>query len=386
MRLSGAASVLTIQPNIGMPQYRDGRVLYPDATESYTAEFAAQAMGIGARLIGGCCGTQPHHIAAIRRAVDEHRPAQYRFAPRLPAEAVAAPAEGHQSRLAERLAAGEWVTSVEVDPPKGASLDRLVSVVSDISAATGVEFFDVNDNPMARARMSSLIAAGMLEARLGVETIPHLTPRDMTGRGLESLLLGASAAGIRNVLAVTGDQPPPEGQVAGRALPELDSIGLLELIGALNAGTDRAGKHLDVQTSFLAGAALNPTADDLDLELERYQRKVAAGARFVMTQVLFDLAPLQQLQARLGRPLEVPVLVGLWPVTSHALALRLHNEVPGISVPEPVLDRLARAESAAALEGVAIARELLAQARELAAGAYLVAPFGQPERIVDLLA
>ena len=142
---------------------------------------------------------------------------------------------------------------------------------------------------------------------------------------------------------------------------------------------------LDAPTDFLVGVAVNPTADDPDVELERFHRKVAAGAGFAMTQVLFDLAPLERLLADLGGASPIPVLVGLWPVTSHALALRLHHEVPGISVPEPVLARLAGADARAAAEGVAIARELLAESRELAAGAYLVAPFGQPERVLDVL-
>ena len=381
-----AALPLTVQPNIGLPMYRDGRVLYPDASDGYVGEFAAQALELGARLIGGCCGSQPHHIAAIRRAVDEHRPARYAFRGREPARQRPAPAHTASSWLAGRLAAGEWVTSVELDPPKGSNLQRLYELVDEITGTRGVGFFDINDNPMARARMSSLMTAALVQGRADVETIPHLTPRDTTARGLESQLLGAHAAGIRNVLAVTGDYPPPGDHGGSDAAYQLDAIGLVEMIAAMNAGTDRAGKVLDAPTDFLVGVAVNPTADDPDVELERFHRKVAAGAGFAMTQVLFDLAPLERLLADLGGAPPIPVLVGLWPVTSHALALRLHHEVPGISVPEPVLARLASADARAAAEGVAIARELLAGSRELVAGAYLVAPFGQPERVLDVLA
>jgi homocysteine S-methyltransferase len=381
-----ATTPLTIQPNIGLPMYRDGRVLYPDASDGYVAEFASQALELGARLIGGCCGSQPHHIAAIRRAVDEHRPARYAFRRREAPRPAAPRPSPTASGLSQRLAAGEWVTSVELDPPKGSNLTRLFDLVDEIAGTRGVGFFDINDNPMARARMSSLMTASLVQQHAAVETIPHLTPRDTTARGLESQLLGAHAAGIRNVLAVTGDYPPPGDHGGSDAAYQLDAIGLVELIAAMNAGTDRAGKVLDAPTDFLVGVAVNPTADDPDVELERFHRKVEAGARFAMTQVLFELDPLRRLLADLGGAPPVPILVGLWPVTSHALALRLHHEVPGITVPEAVLSRLADADARAAAEGVAIARGLLAESRELAAGAYLVAPFGQPERVLDVLA
>jgi homocysteine S-methyltransferase len=385
-RLRETATVaLTVQPNIGLPFYQDGRVLYPDGSDAYVAEFAAQALELGARLVGGCCGSQPHHIAAIRQAVDNRRPARYAFTGREPEPAADAPAREADSRLARLLRDGDWVTSVELDPPKGANLDRLLELVGLVEAA-GVEFADVNDNPMARARMSSLMASALIQQRFSIETIPHLTPRDSTARGLESQLLGAYASGIRNVLAVTGDYPPPGDHGGSDAAYQLDSVGLVETVAALNRGTDRAGKVLDASTDFLIGVAVNPTADDAAHELERFHRKLAAGARFAMTQVLFDLEPLRRLIEQLGGVAPVPLLVGLWPVTSHALALRLHNEVPGITVPEPVLERLAQSEARAAAEGVAIARSLFEEARELVAGAYVVAPFGQLERVLDVLA
>ena len=373
---------MTVQPNIGLPFYQDGRVLYPDGSPAYIAEFAAEARALGAALIGGCCGCQPHHIAAIREAVDERTPPRYSLAAR------EAPAAGQRaerratSRLAQRLRAGEWVTSVEVDPPKGANLERLLDVVAQMAAA-GIDIVDVNDNPMARARMSSLATSALLERHADIETIPHLTPRDATQRGLESQLLGAHAAGIRNILAVTGDYPAP-GDAAEVAY-EMDSIGLVELIECLNQGQDRAGRVLDAPTDFAVGVALNPTADDLPLELDRLQRKIEAGAGFAMTQVLFDLAPLERLLELLGGSWPMPVLVGVWPLTSLALGLRLQNEVPGISVPDAVLRRLADAGPGAADEGVAVAREILSGARPLVSGAYLVAPFGQPERVLEVL-
>ena len=276
--------------------------------------------------------------------------------------------------------------SVELDPPKGANLERLTRVAAGIRDSGLVDVFDVNDNPLARARMSSLMTSTLLQQSLGVETIPHLTPRDSSVRGLESQLLGAHATGIRNLLAVTGDYPTPGDQGGSDAVYQVDSIGLVEIAAALNAGRDHSGKAIDAPTGFCIGVAVNPTADDLDAELERFRRKIAAGAQFAMTQVLFDLAPLRDLVQRLGGRSPVPLLVGLWPVTSHALALRLHHEVPGITIPEEVLDRFAQAGAGVAGEGIAVCRDLLAEARELVAGAYLVPPFGQPELVLEVLA
>ena len=301
-----ATTPLTVQPNVGLPMYRDGRVLYPDASEAYAAEFAAQAVALGARLVGGCCGTQPHHVAAIRRAVDEHLPARYTFARREPPPPPPAAPTADASRLARRLAAGEWVVSVELDPPKGGSLERLLGTAAEIQAGGSVEFFDINDNPMARARMSSLMTSTLVQQHLGVETIPHLTPRDTTARGLESQLLGAHAGGIRNLLAVTGDYPPPGDHGGSDAAYQVDAIGLVEIVSALNGGTDRAGKTLDAPTGFFTGVAVNPTADDIEVELDRFRRKVEAGARFAMTQVLFDLEPLRAMLDMLGGTLADP--------------------------------------------------------------------------------
>jgi homocysteine S-methyltransferase len=378
---------LWVRPNAGLPRYHNGRVLYPNASERYFEEFAAQALALGARLIGGCCGTGPAHVAAIRRAVESGRPPRMSLAERPAEPRPAAPAGTgtDQSALARRLAAGEWVVSVELDPPKGASLERLLTVAGTLHGSGIVDVFDVNDNPLARARMSSLAASAMLEQRLGVETVPHLTPRDSSVRGLESQLLGAHASGIRNLLCVTGDHPAPGDRGGSDAIYQIDAVGLVEVVDALNHGRDRAGKVIDAGTSFHVGVAVNPTAEDLDLELERFRRKVAAGARFAMTQVLFDLEPLRRLLDRLGTPPPVPLLVGVWPVTSHALALRLHNEVPGISVPERLLARFEAAGGDAARVGVAVAREVYAEARDVAAGAYLVPPFGQPEAVLEVI-
>ena len=376
---------LTAQANAGMPNVSTGRLVYPNASPEYFGEYAAHALQLGAVLIGGCCGTTPEHVAAIRRAVSERRPpavALQLVERELP---IRAESEETETLLEGKLRRGEFVVSVELDPPKGGNVERLITSARSLAAAGGVDVFDVNDNPLARARMNALIASALIEQQVGTETIPHVTPRDASVRGIESMLLGAHAVGIRNVLAVTGD-PPPSGDPHGsEAVYEVDAIGLTRLMTALNAGVDYAGKAIDDATSFHVGVAVNPVADDPDWEIERFAAKVEAGARFAMTQVLFDAAQLERFLERLGGPAAVPLIVGVWPVRSHALALRLHNEVPGISVPAGVLRRLDLAGPEAAREGMAVARDLLAAVRDLAAGAYLVPPFKEPEAVLELL-
>jgi methionine synthase / methylenetetrahydrofolate reductase (NADH) len=383
MRADGRA--LAALPNIGLASLAGGRVIYPHATPEYFGEFAAHARDLGARIIGGCCGTTPAEIAAIRAAVEEERRPH---APLVFAErelVISLGEERKETGLARAFREHEWVVSIQLDPPLGGSNRGLIEVAHALRDTNGVGFVDLNDNPAARARMNGLMAAVAIEREAGIETIPHLTPRDMTLAGLESVLLGAHAEGVRNVLAVTGD-PPEAGDYPGSGgVYQVDSIGLSRLVSQLNRGEDVNGRAIDAPTSFYLGVAVNPSADDLELELERFQAKLEAGARFGMTQVLFDLAYLDRFLERLGGASPIPLLVGLWPLWSHQLAVRVHNEVPGIIVPEPVRRALERAGATAADEGMRIARELYGQARELAAGVYVVAPFRQPLAAVGIL-
>jgi homocysteine S-methyltransferase len=288
-----------------------------------------------------------------------------------------------ETRLARALREGEWVVSVELDPPKGGTNDALLAVARTLRDSGRVGFVDVNDNPMARARMNALMTSATLQREVGIETIPHVTPRDTTVMGLEGLLLGAHAEGVRNLLAVTGD-PPHVGDYPGsRGVYEVDAIGLVQLVSSLNRGEDYVGKGLDTPTSFFVGVAVNPSAADLELELERFRAKLDAGAHFAMTQALFDLDLLDRFGERLGG-WPVPVLVGIWPLRSHAMALRLHNEVPGISVPAEVLDALEAAGPDAPKVGLELARGLVERARTRAAGIYVIPPFKQPTAALDL--
>jgi methionine synthase / methylenetetrahydrofolate reductase(NADPH) len=377
--------VLAALPNVGLASLAGSRVIFPHATPDYFAEFAAQARRLGAGLIGGCCGTTPAQITAIRAAVDEGRAPTAPLVVRERELLAASDDLPEETELARMLREREFVVSVQLDPPLGAN-NRALLEVSRVLKETGkAHFVDVNDNPRARARMSGVMASVAIERACGIETIPHLTPRDMAIAGLESLLLGAHAEGVRNILAVTGD-PPEEGDYPGaRGVYEVDAIGLTRLITSLNRGEDYHGRSIDAPTSFFTGVAVNPSADDLDVELHRFEQKLTAGAQFAMTQILYDFAYLDAFLAHFGGRSPIPLLVGIWPLRSHSLAVRVHNEVPGIVVPDVVQQRLQDAGSTAAEVGTGIARDLLAEAREKAAGVYVVAPFKQPLGILDLL-
>ncbi len=382
MRSDG--TVLAALPNVGLASLAGSRVVYPHATPEYFGEFAAQARELGAGLIGGCCGTTPMQIEAIAAAISERRtPAGALF---VDERALALPvADEHGATQLERaFSQGEFVLSIQLDPPLGGSNHGLIECSRELKAR-GITHVDVNDNPRARARMSGIMASVAIERFAGIETIPHLTPRDSTVVGLESLLLGAHAEGVRNVLCVTGD-PPERGDYpsASGGVYQVDGIGLTQIVARLNDGEDWDGRDIDAPTTFYPGVAVNPTADDLDEELRRFEAKLAAGARFAMTQILFDLEYLDRFVGLLGGEWPIPVMVGIWPLASHALAVRVHNEVPGIFVPDGVQARLKDAGPNAPETGREIARELLEETRGKAQGAYVVAPFRQPLGVLDL--
>jgi homocysteine S-methyltransferase len=290
-----------------------------------------------------------------------------------------------KTRLQRKLEAGEWVVSVELDPPKGTNMDAMLTVAERLKESGAVDATDINDNPMARARLSALMAAIAIERTVGLETIPHVTPRDASVMGLQSQLLGAHAAGIRNVLAVTGD-PPHVGDYPGSSgVYEVDAIGLTGLVSRLNQGEDYSGKAIDAPTSFYVGVAVNPSAEDLESELDRFRQKLDAGARFGMTQALFDIGYLDRFLQRLGGESPIPLLVGVWPLSSFQLAFRLHNEVPGITIPEHVQKQLADAGADAKQIGFELARGLVEEARARAAGVYIIPPFKEPAAALDLL-
>jgi homocysteine S-methyltransferase len=384
-QMGGNGLPLAALPNIGLASLAGGRVIYPHATPEYFSEFAAHARDLGARVIGGCCGTTPIEIAAIRDALAEERKprAPLVFAER---ELVVSLGEAQRETGLQRAFREQgWVASIQLDPPLGSNVHGLLEISEALRDSGLVRFVDINDNATARAGMSSLMVSAKIERECGLETIPHLTTRDWSVMGLESMLLGAHAEGVRNMLAITGD-PPEVGDYPGsQGVYEIDAIGLTRLITQLNRGEDYNGRPIDAPTSFYVGVAVNPTADDVELELERFARKVEEGAQFAMTQLVYDFAPYDAFLERLGGAWPIPVLVGILPLTSHRFALRLHNEVPGIVVPQDLQDTLEAAGSNAGDVGFAHAQRLVDESREKADGVYLVAPYRQPLRVLDLL-
>jgi methionine synthase I (cobalamin-dependent)/5,10-methylenetetrahydrofolate reductase len=376
---------LAVLPNVGLASMSGQRVIFPHATPEYFGEFAAQARALGARIIGGCCGTTPAQIGAIRAAVEKNLAPATTLLVRERELATPPAISEEPSTLQRLLTEGTFVVSVQVDPPLGANPEALIETARVVRDSGKAQFVDVNDNPRARARMSGIMASVAIERFAGVETIPHLTPRDSTVAGLESLLLGAHAEGVRNMLAVTGD-PPEAGDYPGRhGVYEVDSIGLVELMARLNGGEDFHGRAIDAPTSFYPGVAVNPTADDLELEADRFLRKVAAGARFAMTQVLFSLDPLEAFRERMGGAWPIPILVGVWPIRTYELLIRMHNEAPGMVVPDDVQERYRVAGPNAREVGGELGLELIEGARTLAHGVYVVAPFRAPMNVVDFL-
>lgn len=389
--LAAAAHLpLSAMPNAGFPHRMGDRIVYPKSSPEYFALFAREAAEIGVRLLGGCCGTTPEHVRAMADAAKQFLPAKHKAAASVGAVTAVdmtrrVLAREPESKLWKKIQGGEFVVSVEIDPPKGISTERILEQVGHVMADGRVDAIDINSGTLARVGMDALVLAGALEAH-GYQTVPHLTSRDANIIGLQAMLLGAWAVGgVRNVLAITGDPPSLGDHPETSGVYEVDSIGLVKIISRLNQGTDWAGKSLGGATNFTIGVALNPVAEDLDEEIRRFHEKIAAGAHFAMTQPIFDPDHWHIFLKKLGGKCPVPVLVGVWPLTSYKQALRLNNEVPGIMIPEPTLVEMEKAGTAARDRGFALAKRMLEWARTEVAGAYLIPPFKRYEEVIELL-
>src|SRR6185503_19656087 len=333
---------ISIMPNAGLPRFVNGRFLYLSSPE-YFGDYAARAAEMGARLIGGCCGTTPAHVRRMRDALRARHGAPSgagvpsgatdaggspgaapgdRVAYLDTEEAQAAGDPTQRTLLSRKLAKGEFVVSVEVDPPRGARPKKMIDGALFLRNA-GVDTINVADSPMARVRMSSIALATMIGTQVGIETILHFTCRDRNLMGIQSDLMGAHALGIRNILALTGDPPRAGDYPNATAVFDVDSIGLLRILGKLNHGLDLGGNSIGEPTRFFIGCAVNPTAENFDAELERFRNKIEAGAEFAMTQPLYELETLVRFLDAIGKP-RIPVLLGLLPLQSHRHAEFLH--------------------------------------------------------------
>ncbi len=375
-------------PNAGFPKREGDRIVYPKSSPEYFALFAREAAALGVRILGGCCGTTPAHIRAMADAVKSLKPVTTHAAAHS-VEVLAKPApvthRDPESKFWKKLKASQFTVCVEIDPPKGLSLDRIFEQVDKVMASKKVDAIDINSGAMARVGMDALVVAGALEAR-GVETVPHLTTRDQNIIGLQAALLGAwTVGGVRNILAITGDPPSVGDYPEASGVYEVDSVGLVKVLNRLNQGTDWAGKTLGGATNFAIGVAVNPVADDLDNEVERFHAKIEAGAHYAMTQPIFDPEHWHAFLKKLGGKPAIPILIGIWPLNSYKQALRLNNEVPGIVIPASLLKSMESAGAAARDRGFEVARDMLAWARTELAGAYLIPPFKRYEEILEIL-
>jgi methionine synthase I (cobalamin-dependent)/5,10-methylenetetrahydrofolate reductase len=374
-------------PNAGWPSYVGGRVIYPSSPE-YFAEFAKQAITSGVKIVGGCCGTTPEHISAMRIAINEmNGQAAAPVVERQTAELkIALPevAERDQpTELAQKLET-KFLVSVEIDPPKGLNPAKALEGAKLLKAA-GVDFINVADSPMARVRMSALTLCYLIQHQVGIETIIHFTTRDRSLMGLQSELLGAHAVGVRNILALTGDPPSLGDYPDSSAVYDVDSIGLIRILNKLNEGVDSAGASIGRQANFTVLCAVDPTRADLDEEVRRLRRKLEAGAQIVMTQPIYDVRVWTLFLEKFGGEIPVPVLIGILPLQSSKHAEFLHNEVPGITLTDRARERMRLAGADGRREGVEMAQELLADLRPHAQGVYIMPSFGRYEVAAEVM-
>ncbi len=380
---------VSAMPNAGLPHFVDGRFLYMSSPE-YFGEFAARAIEVGASLVGGCCGTTPAHIRAMRERLASHLPAE-KLAPgaeihvlQPPPAPAEAPARAEEPLLL-RTMRERFTVSVEIDPPRGVNTAKVLEGAR-LMAARGVDAVNIADSPMARIRMSAMSLAYQVRAQSpSLQVILHFTTRDRNLMGLQSDLLGAHAIGLRNILCLTGDPPSLGDYPNATAVFDTDAVGLMKIVHQMNQGTDLAGTSIGAATNFAIGCGVNPTADDLDAEFERVKRKLDAGPHFVMTQPVYELACWERFVERLSGLTSIPILIGLLPLQSFRHAEFLHNEVPGISVPEWIRARMHEAGNEGQKVGVELAQELLARARSMANGVYLMPSFGRFENCLHVL-
>jgi homocysteine S-methyltransferase len=378
---------LSAQPNAGMPRTVQGRNIYLSSPE-YMASYARRFIQCGARLVGGCCGTTPEHIKAIKAAVRSLSPQRARVAvevverPGRPLEPI--PVE-RRSRLAEKLAHAEFPILVEVVPPKGCDATKEVEGAQYLLAER-VDAINIPDGTGVMGRMSPLTLAALLQQQVGIEVLLHYSARDRNVLSIQADALGAHALGLRNILAITRDT----GQFSTlleAAVFEVDSIGLVNILSNLNQGLDVGGNPLSTQTGFLIGVGLNPYAVNPEEELHRFQLKLNAGANFAVTPPVFDVeqlaAFLKRMESAAGR---IPVVAGICPLTSYRNAEFMNNEVPGISVPQAIMDRMRNVDTGerARAEGVRIAQETLLSMRNFVQGVQIAAPFGRYAMAVEV--
>jgi len=387
---------LVAMPNAGMPRAVEGRNIYLCSPE-YMASFARKAIKAGAQYVGGCCGTTPNHIRAMKsaiRAIDAQTRNQARTesgtevhghaSAAIETETPPAPLS-ERSRIGALVAEGTFVTLVEIVSPRGIDCSKEIEGAR-LLALRGVHAINVPDSPRASARMSAQSLCIQIQQHTGIETVLHYTCRDRNVLSIQSDLLGASSIGLRNVLCLTGDPPKLGNYPDATAVFDVDAIGLVNIVRRLNHGLDIGANSIGASTNFTIGVAANPGVPDIEQELRRFAWKVEAGAEYAITQPVFDLRLLESFLRRIEE-FRIPVIAGIWPLTSLRNAEFMRNDLR-VSMPEEVMQRMAKVESpeAARAEGVRIAQEMLAEARPMVQGVQVSAPFGRYALAADVIA
>jgi len=381
---------LSAQPNAGMPRDVSGRSMYM-ASPEYMATYAHHLVQAGAKIVGGCCGTTPEHIAAMVEGVRPLSPRQARVPmkerrhthPDLPPEdpGVQPVPLAERSKWGGKIARGEFVTSVEIVPPRGVDASKMLRDTGALRDA-GVDAVNVPDGPRAQSRMGALLTSVLIEQQVGIETVIHYCCRDRNLLGMLSDLLGAAAVGLRNLLLITGDPPKMGPYPNATAVFDIDAIGLTNLVSQLNHGLDPGGNAIGAPTKFTIGVGVNPAALDPAQELKRFEWKVEAGAEYAITQPVFDVSQLEKFLRTIEHT-RIPIVAGIWPLVSHRNAEFLANEVPGVVVPPAIIERMraasAKSKEHGVAEGIAIAREMLERVRPHVQGVQVSAPFGKVE-------
>jgi len=372
---------LAAMPNAGIPRAVDGRTIYLTSPE-YMASFTRKLVKAGATLVGGCCGTTPSYTRAMKSALramdamDAGAQVIERRSESPVANKVSPPALAHRSKVGAMVAAGEFVSMVEIVPPKGIDCSKEIEGASQLHKL-GVDVINVPDSPRASARMSAQSLCVQIQQHVGIETILHYTCRDRNVLSIQSDLIGASSIGLKNILCLTGDPPKLGNYPDATAVFDVDAIGLVNIVKNLNYGLDIGKNSIGASTGFTISVAANPGVPDIDQEVRRFAYKVEAGAEFAITQPVFDMRVLEEFLRRIEQ-FRIPVIAGIWPLTSLRNAEFMKNDLR-VSMPEEIMARMAAVSSpeAARAEGVKIAQEMLAEARPMVQGVQVSAPFGK---------
>jgi len=378
---------MSAMPNAGLPTRVEGRNMYLCSPE-YMAQYARRMLWAGVRIIGGCCGTTPDHIRLIRSETRSLQPLQKKLSvtveePEVKAHALTPVPMAEKSKLGAKLAQGKFVAFVEILPPRGVDASRELAGAR-LCAEHGIDAINVPDGPRASARMSAQAACQLIQRHAGIEAVSHFCCRDRNILGIQSELLAAHTVGVRNLICITGDPPRMGLYPDATAVFDVDAIGLVNIVNNLNHGLDIGGNPIGSQTALFIGVGANPGALNMDEEIRRFEWKVEAGAEYVVTQPVFDLDLLEKFLQRIER-VKIPVICGLWPLTSFRNAEFMVNELR-VPVPGSFMERMRRVDNAekAREEGVAIAREMVVRVRGMVEGVQLSAPFGRYQMALDV--